>query len=108
MALNFEEYSKIANSTKLYEDKIIYPCLGLAGESGEVCDKVKKVLRDNAGIFSKERKENIMYELGDVLWYVNAIATDLGFTLEEVAKCNNDKLLRRLKENKIHGDGDKR
>lgn len=104
----FEEYSKDAYSTAIYKDKIIYPALGLAGETGETCDKIKKVLRDNNGIFSEEKKEEIKKELGDVLWYINAISVDLGFSLEEVATLNIEKLFKRKSEGKISGSGDNR
>jgi len=104
----FNEYSEMANSTALYLDKIIYPTLGLCGEAGEVAEKVKKVLRDSKGVFTEEKKEEIKKELGDVLWYINALSTDLGFTLEEVATLNIEKLFKRKSENKIQGSGDNR
>ena len=70
----------------------IYQTLGLAGEAGEVADKVKKVLRDNNGDFNEEEKAKIKLELGDVLWYVSQLSSELGFDLENVAKANLKKL----------------
>jgi NTP pyrophosphatase (non-canonical NTP hydrolase) len=103
-----KEYREKALLTATYDDKykIIYPALGLAGESGEVAEKIKKMLRDNNGIITDEIKENIILEIGDVLWYCNALARDLGYTLEEVMQKNIDKLASRVIRNKIHGDGD--
>lgn len=106
MTLN--EYQDKAQVTATYSDKIIYPSLGLAGETGEVCEKVKKVLRDNHGYFTKIKKEEIKKEIGDVLWYIQALAHDLGFTLEEVAQGNIDKLTSRKERNVINGNGDDR
>jgi len=106
--LSFKEYQRSAQTTKLYPDttKIWYPTLGLCGEAGEVAEKVKKFFRD--GTSEEEFKEVVKKELGDVLWYIQALATDLGFSLEEVAKTNIAKLKDRQKRNKVHGDGDNR
>ena len=108
MTLN--EYQDGARSTAIYPEsrKIIYPTLGLTGEAGEVSDKVKKVIRDNNDEFSDEHKRQIALELGDVLWYPATLAHDLGFTLDEVAQMNLDKLASRMKRDKIHGSGDER
>lgn len=108
MTLN--EYQEGARSTAIYPaaSQIIYPTLGLTGESGEVADKVKKVIRDNGGEFSEERKHQIALELGDVMWYAASLAHDLGYSLEEVCQMNLDKLASRMQRDKIHGSGDER
>lgn len=108
MTLN--EYQKKALETAIYpkEQKIIYPTLGLTGEAGEVSDKVKKVLRDNNGTFSDNRKLEIAKELGDVAWYLAVCANDLGFTLEQICEMNYLKLKSRKERGKINGDGDNR
>lgn len=108
--MTLDEYQKGARTTAIYpeESRIVYPTLGLTGESGEVADKVKKVIRDNGGQFSDERKHEIALELGDVMWYVASLAHDLGYSLEEVAQMNLDKLASRMKRDKIHGSGDER
>lgn len=108
MTLN--DYQKEALSTAVYGSgsKIIYPTLGLAGEAGEVADKVKKVLRDNNGEFDEWRKLQIAAEIGDVLWYIAALTNDLGYTMEDIAKLNLGKLKSRRENNTIHGDGDNR
>lgn len=104
------EYQLCALETADYpqEMKIVYPTLGLAGESGEVAEKVKKTYRDNNGIWDKERKLSAASEVGDCLWYIAVISNDLGFTLQEIAEMNYEKLQSRKKRNKIHGDGDNR
>jgi|GEM_PF-58629 len=108
MTLN--EYQKKALETEDYQDelKIILPTLGLTGEAGEVADKVKKVLRDNNGEFTDERKEEIAKELGDVAWYLAVSANSIGYTLEEICKMNIDKIESRFVRGKIHGEGDNR
>ena len=102
--MNFDEYQKFARSTAIYPDecKVLYPALGLCGEAGEVAEKVKKNIRDGKSL------DGVGLELGDVLWYISALADDLGVTLEEVAKANIEKLQSRMERNKIKGDGDNR
>lgn len=104
------EYQKAAEMTAVYpkDMNILYPTLGLTGEAGEVSDKVKKVYRDNGGAFSNEKREEIKKEIGDVLWYCAILARDLGFSLEEVAQGNVDKLESRYNRGVINGDGDNR
>lgn len=87
---------------------IVYPTLGLANEAGEVAGKVKKLFRDKGGEISAEDREELKYELGDVLWYLTQICTELDLTLEEVAEANIEKLFSRLERGTIGGDGDKR
>lgn len=109
--MNFEEYQKKSRVTAKYPDagkNYIYPTLGLAGESGEVAEKIKKVIRDKGGIVDEETKEMIKKELGDVLWYVSQIATELGLTLDDIAEHNIEKLASRMERGKLGGDGDNR
>lgn len=81
----------------------VYNSLGLAGETGEFIEKVKKRIRD--GVFDPKLAA---LELGDVLWYLSQLASDLGFTLEEVARMNLKKLADRKARGVIHGSGDER
>ncbi len=109
--MNFEEYQKESRKTAFYPDKdnnYIYPVLGLAGESGEVAEKVKKLIRDKNMQMDEEFKQTMVKELGDVLWYISQIATEMGLSLEDIAQGNIDKLQSRLERNKIKGDGDNR
>ncbi|KKQ35968.1 MAG: putative pyrophosphatase [Candidatus Nomurabacteria bacterium GW2011_GWB1_37_5] len=108
---SFEEYQKDSRKTVAYSaigHMVIYPTLGLAGEAGEVAEKIKKVFRDDNGIFTPEHKEMIRKELGDVLWYVAQICTELDLNLEDVAKHNIEKLKSRKINNNLHGSGDLR
>ncbi len=107
--MKLNEYQEAARKTANYriDDIIIYPALGLASEAGEVAGKVKKVLRDFNGNFNSQ-KHKIADELGDVLWYVAVLAEDIGYTLEEIAQMNIDKLASRQERNQIHGSGDER
>ena len=106
--MTFNQYQIIALSTAKYKDEIIYPMLGLCGETGEVAEKIKKTIRDKDGIFTDEIKLEIAKELGDVLWYISALSNDIGYSLENIAKLNNEKLLSRHSRNVISGNGDNR
>ncbi|HGY5536683.1 MAG: nucleoside triphosphate pyrophosphohydrolase family protein [Prochlorococcus sp.] len=109
--MDINQYQRGARATARYPDvgqNPIYPTLGLAGEAGEVADKVKKVLRDRQGVFDLNTREAIKLELGDVLWYVAQLASELGFDLEDVAQANLDKLSSRAARGQIAGSGDDR
>jgi NTP pyrophosphatase (non-canonical NTP hydrolase) len=108
--MTFRDYQEKAVETAVYGngDKIIYPALGLANEAGEVLGKIKKVLRDNEGRFTTDRCVAIGDEIGDVLWYIAALAKDLDLSLEDIAKNNIEKLLDRRARNVIQGSGDNR
>lgn len=111
MGFTFEEYAKVADSTAIYPNRgsnPYYPVLGLCGESGEIAEKLKKVMRDNDGELTDEKRDELEKELGDVLWYLQACAHEIGTTLEKVAKRNNDKLLSRQARGKLQGSGDNR
>ena len=106
--MNINEYQKQASETAIYKDKLIYPTLGLAGEAGEIANKVKKILRDSSGNLQESVREDLIYELGDVLWYIAALATDLNVELSEVANKNIEKLNSRKNRGAIGGSGDNR
>lgn len=108
--LSLNDYQKMALETAIYPEdvKIVYPALGLNGEAGEVADKVKKVIRDNNEVFDDEHKKAIALEAGDTLWYVATLAHDLGYTLEDIARMNYEKLKSRQERHKLHGSGDNR
>lgn len=106
----FEEYQEFVNSLKRYPEKyaILYPTIKLNGEAGEVAEKVGKVLRDNNGIFTDEKKEELIKELGDCLWYIGSLADDLGSSLDAVATMNMMKLNSRRERGVLSGSGDNR
>jgi len=109
--MHFDDYQKESRKTAVYPNigkNFVYPALGLAGETGEVVDKIKKIIRDNNGELSDEKIEELKKEIGDVLWYIAQLATELKIPLSEVAKANLQKLEKRLQDGKIHGNGDNR
>jgi len=110
--MNFSDYQKKSRETAMYRDKdndYIYPTLGLAGEAGEVAEKIKKVYRgDTGGVMTEEIKQELAKELGDVLWYLTQLATELGLSLEEIAQLNLDKLFSRKDRGVLSGNGDNR
>jgi len=103
MSLN--EYQNAAAKTAVYKTahQILYPALGLAGEAGEVANKVKKMLRDND--FDRDA---IVAEIGDVLWYIAALSRDLNVNLQDIALANIEKLYGRKERGTLQGSGDKR
>ena len=90
------------------DHSIVYPTLGLVNEAGEVAGKVKKIFRDKGGAIGDAEREALKHELGDVLWYLTQICTELGLSLEEVAAANIEKLFSRLERGQIRGEGDDR
>jgi NTP pyrophosphatase (non-canonical NTP hydrolase) len=108
--MDFKEYQQKARSTAIFDPqyRYMYPALGLAGEAGETCEKVKKMFRDNHGIPTTEKVEEIKKELGDVLWYVANLAADFQIDLEEVAELNIQKLFSRKERGVLQGSGDNR
>lgn len=110
--MEIKDYEAMVNKTAIYpgrmQNSTMYPTLGLCGEAGEVAEKVKKIFRDKGGMYSQFDKEEILKELGDVQYYVTALAQELGFGLSDVMEANSKKLLSRLERNKIHGNGDNR
>lgn len=81
-----------------------YSGLGLAGEAGEVANKLKKILRGDAGVGAAD----VAKELGGVLWYLSAVATDFGLSLGDIATSNLDQLESRQARGVIQGSGDDR
>lgn len=116
--MDFKEYQEAAVGTAIYpavkivgqeeELRYVYPALGLCGEAGEVAEKVKKLLRDAKGELTQESKMAVAKELGDVLWYVAALAQEIGVSMEEVAVANIAKLSARKAAGKLGGSGDNR
>ena len=107
----FNEYQQFVREMKVYPKAyaVLYPSLGLVGEAGEIAEKVKKWLRDEGGqAISEERRDAILKELGDPLWYIAAVADDLGYTLQEVVDANVGKLTSRKDRGVLHGSGDNR
>ena len=100
--MTFDKYQVKAKQTAIYDHPIIYPTLGLCGESGEVAEKVKKHLRDGTSL------DELKKELGDVLWYLASIASDLNISLNDIALTNVEKLQSRMERGKISGSGDNR
>lgn len=109
--MDFQEYQRTSRQTVKYPNagkNFIYPTLGLAGEAGEVAEKVKKIIRDSDGTPDADTREAIQKELGDVLWYVAQVATEFGLKLDDIASANIAKLQSRMERGKIGGSGDAR
>ena len=109
--MKFSDYQTQSRKTAKYPPighGVIYPTLGLTNEAGEVAGKVKKIFRDKGGLIGDAEREALKGELGDVLWYLSQVATELGLSLDEIAEHNIHKLLDRQARGKIQGDGDNR
>ena len=114
MSDKVKEYQKIIKKTAIYpkEVGVAYCAMGLTGEAGEVSDKIKKLYRDKSLFKTKhidaEDIISIAKELGDVLWYVTAMANEIGVPLGEIMQMNYDKLIKRRETNTLGGSGDDR
>ena len=98
--LDFTEYQKLSRRTAVYPNignNLYYPALGLAGETGEVMNKIKKIMRDKLDIKDNNLKEMIESELGDILWYISNLATELNLSLDDIARKNLEKFMDRKK-----------
>lgn len=114
MKMTFFEYQIRTEDTANYPgsgggkiDALSYVGLGL-GEAGEVQGKIKKILRDDDGIVTQEKREEIGKEIGDVLWYLARLAEELNYELGDLAQQNLEKLESRKKRGVIAGSGDNR
>ena len=109
-SLTFDDYQNQAKKTAIYPKSagVMYPALGLTGEAGEVANKVKKIVRDGYAISPPDWREQVAHELGDVLWYCAALASDLGLSLGRIAKENANKLSGRQQRGTLGGSGDNR
>lgn len=113
--MEFNEYQKESRKTALYTkdnancgSPLVYVALGIAGESGEVVEKIKKLMRNQKGVITDESRQDLRKELGDVLWYIAQMATELNITLDDIAKTNLVKLTSRLERGTLHSQGDDR
>ena len=102
-----EIYVKDKNGEMIRAD-YIYPTLGLCGESGEVAEKIKKIVRNDEGVIFSGKQDEVKKELGDVLWYLQQLATEFKLDLEDVAVGNIEKLEDRKERNVIKSEGDNR
>lgn len=111
MYMNLSDYQKDSKVTAIYPaigHGVVYPALGLAGEAGEVANKIKKIFRDDNGVITAEKREQLQKELGDVLWYLSQVASELELDLDEIAAGNLQQLASRKQRGTLKGDGDNR
>jgi NTP pyrophosphatase (non-canonical NTP hydrolase) len=111
--MTFDEYMAQASKTAQYdrddlEYHLMYLCMGLAGEGGEVIEKIKKIVRNDKGAVSQEKRDDLKKELGDVLWYLSQMARELNLSFDEVAEANIKKLADRAQRGVIKSEGDTR
>ena len=108
--VDFNSYQRSAVTTAIYpnQHKITYPALGMAGEAGEVANKVKKLIRDGPENRPPTWREDIGYEIGDVIWYCSELAGNLNLTLGMIAAQNLAKLQKRKDKGTLGGSGDTR
>jgi NTP pyrophosphatase (non-canonical NTP hydrolase) len=109
--VKFSDYQAAARKTAVYPNRgsnFVYPALGLAGESGEVAEKIKKVIRDKNNEIDEETRLALKKELGDVFWYIASLCDEVGLDMEDVAESNIKKLLDRQQRDVLHGSGDNR
>ena len=108
---DFDNYQKVASITRtdsLHMPLPVYLSLGLAGETGEAVEKIKKLYRDKGGVLGDEDRDALRKELGDILWYLGQLAAVCGISLTDIVGVNIEKFLDRLERDKVHGEGDNR
>ena len=114
--MNLDDYQKTAAETAIYPGRkelagLVYCTLGLAGEAGELANKIKKLIRDGGGIMpvaGSVARAALVEELGDVLWYAAELASNFSLHLSDVAEANLDKLAARQRFGTLKGSGDER
>lgn len=107
--MNFGDYSQKAHSLAFYPKEMKeYPILGLCGEVGEVAEIIKKVMRDDNGVWNVITLAKLEKELGDVLWYLNEVTVQQNLTLEGIAVQNLFKLNNRIEKGTLRGSGSER
>ena len=113
--MNIDEYAKWTMTTAVYPgagtgslEELSYLGLGLAGEAGEVVEKIKKMVRDPGRFEDKDYHGLMQEELGDVFYYLCRICEAEGINPSVVINMSKNKLEQRKREGKIHGDGDRR
>ncbi len=98
--VDWEGYQRESRKTAIYPNhgnNPIYPTLGLAGEAGEVANVVKKMWREHEGEIDAEHRKMIADELGDVLWYMAQLATELHVSLADIVRLNLAKIRTRYR-----------
>jgi NTP pyrophosphatase (non-canonical NTP hydrolase) len=123
--MELNDYQNFASATAIYPDQgtgsdraIAYTLLGLAGEAGETCNKWKKWYRDEDAVYREPDgdpqgvrdyyRDAISEEIGDLLWYLAQAAREIGYSLQEIANLNLEKLKDRQERDQLTGSGDKR
>lgn len=121
--MDFRRYQELAGETAVYPSMatvseingevtgvlhIGYPVFGLLGEAGELAEKTKKIIRDKNCIIDDSELLGLMYELGDIMWYIARICTELNVSMESIAQMNIQKLKDRKERGVIQGSGDHR
>ena len=124
--LDLAAYEKMVREAAIYRDgvdelvnganpediakmlKVFYAATGLAGEAGEVANKVKKILRDNGGVIDEATRQKVLGELGGVAWYLTAISAEFDFSVADVLQYNFDQITDRQARDVLKGDGDDR
>ena len=108
--MTFDYYQQESKKTAIYpkERGLEYVLLGLAGECGEILNKYKKVIRDFNGVLTEEKRNEMKKELGDIIWYLSQLCTELNCDFDKVAEENLNKLFSRKKRGVLGGSGDNR
>ncbi len=110
--MTLDEYQEKAATTALFSGNefmdLLHWTLGVGGEAGEITEKIKKIVRDKKGKVSEADREDLMKEVGDVLWYLAVLSRHLGYSFDDVAGANLNKLRDRQERGKLGGSGDNR
>lgn len=113
--MDFNTYQDFTDTTAIYPEaglgtlqSFTYVSLGLAGEAGEVCERIKKIIRDTDGQISSGVHDDLVKEAGDVLWYLARLCRELHISMDDIAQINMTKLSSRKERGVLGGSGDNR
>jgi len=108
--MNANDYQEWTRTVAIYpaDQGVNYTILGLVGEAGEVADKYKKVIRDDAGALDDAKRVELIAEVGDVAWYLARLLDELDVPMEQIFDLNYEKLMSRKNRGKLQGSGDNR
>lgn len=97
--MNFNDYQTETKRTSVYPNvgkNFMYPAFGVASEVGEIADTAKRIIRDKDGAYDDGDRELMKADIGDVLWYLSALASEFKLSFEEIAVHNLEKLRKRM------------
>lgn len=95
--MNINKFEEFQSKTEKNDFDLKYMAIGFGGEVGEVLNEIKKYERDDNSILTESRRQKIILELGDTLWYLQGICRRINTSIEDVINSNIIKLNNKNK-----------